>query len=61
MYTQSGTYAAIAGILVSVLGHFGISSTVDDLAQVIGAVIVIVGIVRQAIAHKNLATVAGHR
>lgn len=58
-YDQSGNYIAYAGLAVSILGHFGINTTVDDVAAVIGAVVIIVGLVKQFIAHKKLAKVAG--
>lgn len=58
-YSQSGSYVAIAGILVSILGHFGVTATVSDIIQVLGAIAIIVGVIRQFILHKRLATQAG--
>lgn len=53
----TGSYVAIAGIVVSVLGHFGFSATIDEVAQVIGALGVIYGVIHQHIANKKLAGV----
>ena len=59
MYDQTGIYVAIAGIIVSILGHFGITAESDSISQVIGAVVIVVGLVRQYIAHKKLAVATG--
>jgi len=48
----SGSYVAIAGVIVSVLTHFGINTTASDIVSIISAIVIIVGIIKQMIAHK---------
>lgn len=59
MYDQSGNYTAIAGIVVFILSKLGVNATVSDILAVIGAIVSVIGIVKQFIAHRNLARVAG--
>lgn len=58
-YSQIGTYTAVAGFIVSVLGHFNISTNVADVVQIIGAAVVLFGIIKQSIDHKKLAVATG--
>lgn len=58
-YTQSGNYTALAGLAVLLLSKVGVSTDVATLMTIVGGVVALVGIVKQYIAHKNLATVAG--
>jgi hypothetical protein len=59
MYNQTGVYVSIAGIIVSILGHFGISAESDSIAQVIGAGVIVYGLIKQYIEHKKLAVATG--
>lgn len=51
----SGTYLGIAGLVVAGLANFGIVTNAGDVASIIGAVVIIVGIVKQYLAHRKLA------
>lgn len=59
VYDQSGSYTALAGVIVGLLAHFNINTTVNDVLTVIGAVVCITGIVKQYIAHRKVAIQAG--
>lgn len=52
----SGIYTAIAGLLVSGLANLGIVTNAGDIATIIGAVVILAGLVKQYIAHKKLAS-----
>ncbi len=51
--TLTGTYIAVAGVVVTVLTYFGINATVDQIASVIGAVAIVYGLVHQIVVHKT--------
>ncbi len=55
----SGSYIAIAGILVTILGRFGVVVATNDAVSIIAALVMIYGIVKQMVAHRNLAISAG--
>lgn len=48
----SGSYLAIAGVIVAGLAHYGIVTDVGSIATIIGAIVIITGIIKQMIAHK---------
>jgi len=58
-YDQTGFYVGLAGIAVGILAGFGINTNVQDVGSIISAVLIIVGMVKQFIAHRNLAIAAG--
>ena len=58
-YNQSGNYITLAGFAVTILAKFGIVSDVASIATVIGSIVIVVGIVKQYLAHKKLAITAG--
>lgn len=61
-FSQSGNITVIAGLLVSVATHFGFSITVDQVVSVAGAVLIVVGVIKQMYTHyqlKKLAKSAG--
>jgi len=58
-FDSSGTYVTVAGLVVSLAAHFGFSVSVSDVLTIIGAVVVVVGVIKQYTAHKNLAIVTG--
>lgn len=58
-YTQTGTFIAVAGIIVSILAHFGINATVDQVATAVSGIAVIYGVAHQAYAHYLLAKSTG--
>ena len=51
----SGSYIAIAGLVVSILGHFGVVVASNDVVGIIAALATIYGIGAQMVAHKKLA------
>lgn len=57
-YTQNGSYMALAGLVVAILAKFSVNVTAEEILQIAGAVVSIVGIVKQAIAHKKFASAA---
>ena len=57
-YDQSGNWTAVAGLIVTLLTHFGFNTTINDVLAVIGSIVIVVGLVRQYIAHKKLAVAA---
>ena len=59
-YTQSGTYIALAGLLVAALSHFGIVVTTSDAVQVIAGLVTLAGIVKAGFDHKATAQAAGY-
>lgn len=58
-YDASGSYIAIAGIVVSILGHFGVIVASNDVVGILAALATVYGIVAQLIAHRKLAVQAG--
>lgn len=59
MYDQSGNYIALAGVIVGVLAKFNIIVDEHSIATVLAAIVIIVGIIKQRIAHKKLAITTG--
>lgn len=59
VYSQNGNYLAIAGLGVVLLSKIGVSTDITTLMAVAGGVIGIIGIVKQFIAHKNIAVAVG--
>ena len=57
-YDPSGSYVAIAGLIVSVLGYFHIVASASGIVAIIGGVAALYGIITTAINHKAVA-VAG--
>lgn len=58
-YNQSGSYTAIAGLAVLILSKFGLNTDIATILTIIGGIIALVGIIKQGIAHKNLAIQTG--
>lgn len=59
MYSQTGSYVALAGLIVMILGHFGVVVADNDIVGVLSAVATIYGIGHQFFAHRNLAIQTG--
>ena len=59
MYTQAGNYTAVAGLVVILLAKFGVVTDAGSITSIIGAVVTLVGIVKQFIDHKKLAVATG--
>lgn len=59
MYNQTGSYVAVAGLIVMVLNYFKIHIVQTDVESVIGALVTIYGVGHQYFAHKALAVSAG--
>lgn len=53
--TQLGNYTALAGLAVLLLSKVGINASIDDVLTIMGALVVLAGIIKQAIDHRNLA------
>ena len=58
-YDQSGNWTALAGVIALVLSKMGVNTTADTILAVIGGVVALVGIIKQYLAHRKLAVVAG--
>lgn len=56
--SNTGNYLALAGVIVVLLNHFGINVVQSDVEAVIGAVVIVYGVIHQAITHKNALAVA---
>jgi small-conductance mechanosensitive channel len=54
----TGTYTSIAAIIVFILSKFGISTTADTILTIISAVLLVIGLVKQALDHKKLGVAA---
>lgn len=59
-YDQSGNYAVIAGIAVAILSKLGVSTDVSTIMTILAGILAIVGVVKQFIAHRNLAIKTGN-
>lgn len=55
VYSTTGSYAAIAGVVVILLGKLGVNTDLATVLTIIGAIGAVYGIVKQYIDHKNLA------
>lgn len=58
-YNQNGNYIVFAGLIVGVLSRFGVIVNETDATSIISVAMIIVGIVKQFIAHRKLAVIAG--
>lgn len=58
-YNQVGNYTAIAGVAVLLLAKFGVATDVQTVVTIIGAGISLLGIIKQFIAHRDLAVKSG--
>lgn len=58
-YNQSGSYIAIASVIAMILSKFGVNADAQTIVTVILGIVALVGIIKQFIAHKNLAIQAG--
>lgn len=52
--TNTGTYVAIAGLLVSVLSHYGIIIPQDAIVGLISGIVVIYGVIHQYFVTKDI-------
>lgn len=59
IYSQSGNYTALAGIVVILLSKLGINVDIATLMTIAGGVAALYGVYRQWVAHKDLAVVTG--
>lgn len=53
-----GNYASVAGLLVLVASHFGLNILPSDAETIVGAVVIVYGLIHQHITHKNALAVA---
>lgn len=58
-YTQAGNYTALIGLAVMILAKFGIVTDADSIATIVSGILILVGIIKQFIAHKKLAVATG--
>lgn len=58
---QTGNFIAFAGIIASILSHYGVDATTDQIISVIGAIAIVYGIIHQFFVTKNIAKTAGIR
>lgn len=49
---NTGNVVAIAGIVVVLLNHFGINVVQSDVESILGAGIILYGIIHQSVVHK---------
>lgn len=61
IYTQTGSYIAIASIIVLITNHFfpGLGITSDQVVQYIADITALYGAIHQYFSHKNLAVATG--
>ena len=59
VYSQAGTYAVYAGLVVTIAHLFGLNLVQGDVEATIGVLVVLGGAIYQAITHKKLAQQAG--
>lgn len=52
----SGSYTALAAIIVAVIAHFGVSIQITDVVAVIAGNVAFIGIVKQMIDHQKVVT-----
>lgn len=57
-YTTNATYISLAGLLISILSHYGIVLNTNDAIQLIGVVVSIIGVIKQHFDKKKLAVAA---
>ena len=57
----SGSYTAIAAIVVAIIAHFGFSVQVTDVVTVITGLVALYGIIRQMVVHTNTVAQANAR
>lgn len=57
-YSQGSNIASIAGVILIILGHFGITTDIATVTTIIGGIVAIVGIISQIVAHKNMKNAA---
>lgn len=54
----SGTYTSIAAVIVFILSKFGVNTDVTSILAIISAVLLVIGIIKQAYDHYKLGKVA---
>lgn len=58
-YSQTGSYVAVVGLVVTLLSHFGVLASADQIGAVVGGAVALWGIVQQFLSHKKLAQATG--
>ncbi len=58
-YDPSGSYIALAGFVVTLLGYFGILASASQIVQIIGGIAALYGIIASYLAHKKQAVASG--
>lgn len=59
VYSNVGSYVTIAGLVVLVLNHFGITVVSSDVETIVGSIVTIYGVIHQYVSHRNLAITTG--
>lgn len=57
-YTTNSTYISLAGLLITILSHYGIVLNTTDAIQIIGVIVSLVGVIKQHFDKKRLAVSA---
>lgn len=58
-YSQNSNYVSLVGLGVVILAKFGIQTDASTIFTIIGGIVALIGIVKQMIAHRKLAQIAG--
>lgn len=58
-YNQNGNYIVLAGMAVTFLGKFGVTTDKETIFLIVGGILSAIGVIKQFIAHKKLAKSAG--
>ena len=51
--TLTGTWIAVAGIVVSIFAHFNIAVTQDSVVAIIAGIVAVYGVIHQLVVSKN--------
>lgn len=52
MSTLTGSYIALAGVVVSTLAHFNVVVPQDSIVAIIAGVVALYGVIHQIVVHK---------
>lgn len=58
MNTQTGSYIALAGLIVSILAHYNIVVSQDSILAVIAGIVTLYGVIHQWFVTKTVVSVA---
>ncbi len=58
MQTQTGSWIAIAGIIVEILAHFGVVVDTNSVVSIITGLVILYGVIHQFFVTKSIVTAA---